>query len=97
MDARERADSINPDTGETIGTYTEAGEPEAAHAIAAALRTFRETEWRSNRRLRAKALNEMADRFEARSGDLVDILSLENGKIRQDSLCPPSFPRARSL
>jgi betaine-aldehyde dehydrogenase len=80
-DARERADSINPATGETIGTYTEAGEPEAARAIAAALRTFRKTEWR----LRARALNEMADRFEARSGDLVDILALENGKMRPET------------
>jgi betaine-aldehyde dehydrogenase len=85
IDARDRADSINPATGERIGTYTEAGEPEAARAIAAALRTFRETEWRSNRRLRAKALNEMAERFEARSGDVVEILSLENGKIRPEA------------
>jgi betaine-aldehyde dehydrogenase len=85
IDARDRADSINPATGERIGTYTEAGEPEAEHAIAAALRTFRETEWRSNRRLRAKVLNEMAERFEARSGDIVEILSLENGKIKPEA------------
>jgi betaine-aldehyde dehydrogenase len=85
VDARDRADSINPATGEKIGTYTEAGEAEAARAIAAALRAFRETGWRKDRRLRAKALNEMADRFEARAADLIEILSLENGKIKQEA------------
>jgi betaine-aldehyde dehydrogenase len=85
VDARDRADSINPATGEKIGTYTEAGEAEAAGAIAAALRAFRETGWRKDRRLRAKALNEMADRFEARAADLIEILSLENGKIKQEA------------
>ena len=43
---------------ETIGTDTKAGPPETARAIAAALRTFREMKWRSDRHLRAKALNE---------------------------------------
>jgi betaine-aldehyde dehydrogenase len=85
VDGHERAQSIDPATGETIGTYTEAGEPEAKQAIAAALRTFRETEWRENRRLRAKAINEMADRFEARTNDLIKILSLENGKVEAEA------------
>jgi betaine-aldehyde dehydrogenase len=79
------AQSIDPATGESIGTYTEAGEAEAKRAIAAALRAFRETEWRENRRLRAKAINEMADRFEARENDLIKILSLENGKVRAEA------------
>jgi betaine-aldehyde dehydrogenase len=85
VDSGERAQSIDPATGETIGTYTEAGEAEAKRAIAAALRTFRETEWRENRRLRAKAINEMADRFEARANDLIKILSLENGKVEAEA------------
>jgi len=85
VDSQERAQSIDPATGETIGTYTEAGEAEATRAIAAALRTFRETEWRENRRLRARALNEMADRFEARTNDLIKILSLENGKVEAEA------------
>jgi betaine-aldehyde dehydrogenase len=79
------AQSVDPATGETIGTYTEAGEAEAKQAIAAALRAFRETEWRKNRRLRAKAINEMADRFEAREKDLIKILSLENGKVEAEA------------
>jgi len=77
----EPAKSINPATGEIIGTYTEATAAEAQRAIAAALKAFRESPWKADRRLRARALNEMADRFEARTDDLVRILSLENGKV----------------
>ena len=80
-----RSESVNPATGETIGTYAEAGAAEARQAIAAARKSFVATDWRENRRLRAKALNEMADRFEARTDDLVAILSLENGKIEAEA------------
>lgn len=74
-------DSINPATGEVIGHYAEGGEDIAQKAIAIARSTFVETSWREDRRLRARVLNEMADRFEAYSGELVDLLALENGKI----------------
>ena len=84
-EAAGQADSFNPATGERIGTYTEAGEAEANRAIAAALKAFKETEWRGDRRLRARALNEMADRFEARADDLVEVLALENGKIKAEA------------
>ena len=84
-DGGESAQSINPATGEPIGTYTEAGAAEAQRAIAAALRAFRETPWRSDRRLRARAINEMADRFEARTEDLIRILCLENGKVEMEA------------
>jgi predicted dinucleotide-binding enzyme len=57
MDARERADSINPATAKRSEPTPRPGQPETARAIAAALRTFREMEWRSDRRFRAKALN----------------------------------------
>ncbi len=84
-DAAKPAESMDPATGEAIGTYTEAGEAEAAKAVAAALNAFRNTVWRDDRRLRAKVLNEMADRFEARTNDLVAMLSLENGKIESEA------------
>jgi betaine-aldehyde dehydrogenase len=45
IDAKDRVESINPATGETIGTYTEAGEAEATRAILAALKAFKETAW----------------------------------------------------
>ena len=70
VDSKERLDSINPATGETIGTYANGGEAEATKAIAIAKQAFLDTDWRENRRLRAKAINEMADRFEARMDDL---------------------------
>ena len=85
IDSAKPAQSVNPATGEPIGTYTEAGEAEAANAITAALDAFRHSAWRNDRRLRAKALNEMADRFEAHLDDLVAILSLENGKIEGEA------------
>jgi betaine-aldehyde dehydrogenase len=85
VDAQERVESVNPATGEVIGSYTEATEAEVAQAIAAAVKASRETDWRGNRRLRAKVLNDMADRFEARSCDLVEILALENGKVKPEA------------
>jgi betaine-aldehyde dehydrogenase len=77
----ERRQSVNPANGDVIGTYHEATETEAQLAIAAALRAFGDSPWREDRRLRARALNQMADRFEARTDDLVRILCLENGKV----------------
>jgi betaine-aldehyde dehydrogenase len=85
IDAAETADSINPATGEKIGTYTEAGETEATLAIQNALDAFRGGPWRHDRKLRAKAINEMADQFETHRDDLVEILSLENGKIKAEA------------
>ena len=75
-DSDTRLGSINPATGETIGTYAEASEADALLAIDVAFKAFREDAWRKDRRLRACALNEMADRFEAGSDELVEMLSL---------------------
>jgi betaine-aldehyde dehydrogenase len=57
-------ESINPATGEKIGSYAYGKEAEAADAVAAAVRAFRETDWRTNRELRSRVLIAMADRFE---------------------------------
>ena len=70
-DSAVHKDSINPATGEVIGRYALAGENEARDAVAAALRTFRETNWKNDRALRARVLHEMAERFEARAADLI--------------------------
>lgn len=85
VDSDTRLDSVDPATGETIGTYAEAGVAETDRAIAVALRTFKESAWRGDRRLRAKAINEMADIFEAATDELVEILSLENGKVKPEA------------
>jgi betaine-aldehyde dehydrogenase len=85
VDSQRRLDSINPATGEKIGSFADGGALEASRAIAIARQAFVDTDWKDNRRLRAKVINEMADRFEARTDDLVQILSLENGKIAAEA------------
>ena len=85
IDGGGRGVSFDPATGDRIGTYADAGAGEAEQAIAAALDAFRTSPWRGDRRLRAKALNEMADHFEAATDDLVEILSLENGKVKPEA------------
>jgi betaine-aldehyde dehydrogenase len=85
VNANKTADSFDPATGERIGTYADASREDAAAAIAAAVRAFRDSDWKENRHLRAKVLNQIADRFEARRDDLIHILSLENGKVRAEA------------
>ncbi|MBB3120398.1 aldehyde dehydrogenase family protein [Pseudoduganella violacea] len=78
-------DSINPANYEVIGQYADGGLREASDAIAAAKRAFVETEWKEDRALRAKALNELADAFERHSAQLIDILATENGKVKGEA------------
>lgn len=81
LDSGEHGESINPATGEVIGNYAMGGRKEAELAVNAALRAFRETDWKDNRSLRAHVLNAMAARFEARAEELSQLLSTEVGKI----------------
>ena len=81
VDSAKHTDSIDPATGEVIGSYADGGKEEAAKAADAARRVFDETDWKDNRALRAKVLNQLADRFEARREDLIQILATENGKV----------------
>ena len=76
------ADSVDPATGAVIGRHFVAGPDQAQQAILAARRAFLEENWRSDRNLRARALNQLADIFEANVDGLVDVLGLENGKVR---------------
>jgi betaine-aldehyde dehydrogenase len=85
VDSATRLESINPATGEVIGTYADGAADEANRAITIARKAFVETAWRGDRRLRARTLNEMADRFEARTQELVDMLALENGKVKSEA------------
>lgn len=81
LDSGEHRESINPATGEVIGSYARGGRKEAELAVNAALRAFRETDWKDNRSLRARVLNAMAARFEARAEHLAQLLATEIGKI----------------
>jgi betaine-aldehyde dehydrogenase len=53
--------------------------------VDAALRAFQTTNWKHNRALRARVLNAMAARFEARAEHLAQLLSTEVGKIVPDA------------
>ena len=65
VDSEQHTESINPATGEVIGTYADGGREAAVQATKAAVRAFRELDWKDNRALRARVLNQIADRFEA--------------------------------
>jgi betaine-aldehyde dehydrogenase len=90
-DSDEHRDSVNPATGEVIGSYAMGGPKEAQAAIEAAKRAFADPAWRTSRLLRARVLNRMADRFEQRADDLVELLGLENGKTQDQGRLEVAF------
>lgn len=77
--------SVNPADGTTLGTFADADEGDAAAAVAAARRTFDQTDWGRDRRLRHRVLNEMADAMDRRSEELITMLTREHGKPRGDA------------
>ncbi|WP_369372706.1 aldehyde dehydrogenase family protein [Streptomyces sp. cg36] len=81
VDSARQTPSLNPSTGEVLGTFADAGAHEATAAIAAARRAFETTDWARDRNLRARALFEMADRLAERRDEFVTLLARENGKI----------------
>jgi acyl-CoA reductase-like NAD-dependent aldehyde dehydrogenase len=81
LDSVEHRESINPATGEVIGSYAYGGRKEAELAVNAALGAFRETDWKDDRSLRARVLNGMSTRFEAHAEHLAQLLATEVGKI----------------
>jgi betaine-aldehyde dehydrogenase len=91
VDSDEHADSVNPATGKVIGSYAMAGPKEAQAAIEAAKLAFADPGWRTDRRLRARVLNRMADRFDERTDDLVELLGLENGKTHDQGRLEVAF------
>lgn len=91
VDSDEHRDSVDPATGEVIGSYAMGGPKEAQAAIEAAKRAFADPIWRTDRALRARVLNRMADRFEERTDDLVELLGLENGKTHDQGRLEVAF------
>jgi betaine-aldehyde dehydrogenase len=91
VDSDEHRDSVNPATGEVIGSYAMGGPKEAQAAIEAARRAFADSGWRTDRITRARVLNRMADRFEQRADDLVELLGLENGKTHDQGRLEVAF------
>ncbi|MET9790351.1 aldehyde dehydrogenase family protein [Streptomyces canus] len=80
-DSAQRTESLNPATGEVLGTFADGGAEEARAGIAAARLAFDTTDWSRDRHLRAKALFEMAGLLEERREEFITLLARENGKI----------------
>lgn len=85
VENKNQKESFNPATGEVIGTYADGGIQEAADAVAAAKKAFLESEWRKNRHLRSRVLNQLADQFDAYHERMVKMLSLEVGKVQAEA------------
>lgn len=85
VDSKTHKNSFDPATGKNIGSYADAGKEEALEAISAAKKAFEFSDWKSNRQLRFKLLNELANQFEQRHERLVNMLMLENGKVKKEA------------
>jgi betaine-aldehyde dehydrogenase len=83
-------ESINPATGEMLGTWVDGGEAEAQRAVAAARKAFDASSWSRDRGLRNKALLEMADRFDAHADELGELVTRENGKKHVEGMLESS-------
>jgi acyl-CoA reductase-like NAD-dependent aldehyde dehydrogenase len=73
--------SVNPWTGQSIASVPE-GDPEDVDlAVAAALRAFRQSDWRRSPHARARTLRRFADLLDANAERLARLESEDNGKI----------------
>ena len=86
------SESVNPATGAVLGRWADGGEAEARAAVAAARRAFDTSPWSRNRSLRHRALNEMADRFDARAEELGTLVTKENGKKIAEAIAESVSP-----
>ncbi len=77
--------SINPATGETVSAFWEGGKEVAESAIQAARTAFKTDPWRLDPYLRSTALCHLADAYDARLGEVIDTICLENGKVQGEA------------
>lgn len=80
-DSGEQFETVSPSTGLVLGSYASAGEREALTAIASARKTFDDSDWSRDPRVRSRAINELADRLAERVDEVALTLSRENGKL----------------
>ncbi|MGE7990191.1 aldehyde dehydrogenase family protein [Pseudomonas sp. NPDC089554] len=80
-----KRESIDPATYNVIGCYPDDGLAAAKAAVTAAKRAFKETPWAHDHELRARVLEQLASAFERNRQKLLDILSLENGKVKAEA------------
>ena len=79
------AESIDPATGDVIGTYLDGGLEEAEAAIRAAEKALGDQTWTGDPNRRAAALSHLADAYATRLDEVIDTLCLENGKVRAEA------------
>lgn len=79
-------ESINPADGTLVGNYYEIEPEQVQQAINVAKETFQSHEWRADRQLRARALNEMADLVEEHFDELAKGITQENGKVLGEAM-----------
>ena len=72
-------ETINPATGEVLGTAADATVGDAERAIAVARRTFDTTSWATDREFRTRCLRQLHEALVARSDDLRTLLMADNG------------------
>lgn len=73
--------SYDPSNGELIGRYAASALADGEAAVDAARRAFESPTWSQNPRLRQLVMLRWADRLEARSAELAELLTRENGKV----------------
>ncbi|MEM6445891.1 MAG: aldehyde dehydrogenase family protein [Cyanobacteria bacterium P01_D01_bin.123] len=80
-------ETLNPSTGELIGTLAEAGTADVDRSVRAARRAFERGEWAEmSARRRGKLLFKLADAIERYSEKLAQLETLDNGKPLSQSL-----------
>lgn len=85
VDSGNYRESIDPATYNVIGRYAEGGSSEAESGVNAAGHAFETSPWKDDASLRSKVLLELADAFERNTQALIEILSLENGKVKAEA------------
>lgn len=85
VSSKNQKDSFDPATGEVTGKYADGGKQEAEAAVNAAKDAFQRSGWKTNRQLRYKVLNQLADQFDLSHDRLVEMLMLENGKVKNEA------------
>lgn len=76
----ERADAVDPATGERLGTFACASAADAERAIASAREAFERQKWASSPRVRQAVLLGWAERIRRRIPELAPLLTRLNGK-----------------
>lgn len=79
-------ESFDPADGSVLGVFSPGSGALAGQAVAAAREAFNRTDWAASPRLRAVVLYEFADRLEAASNEIADLIVAENGKLRREAL-----------